>query len=727
VTTTTATPTAPARRLSFSTQILIGLFAGVALGLFIGERAGVLQVFADAYIKLLQMTVLPYVTISLITGIGTLRIEEARQLGLRVGAVLMGLWAVAIAAVFLFPLTFPSGETASFFSTTLLAEREPFDLVNLYIPSNPFNSLANNVVPAVVLFSVVLGIALITVPKKAALLDALAVANEAVAKATRFIVSLTPYGMFAIAAVAAGTLALEDIERLQVYLISYVAISLLLSLWVLPGLVAALTPVPYGKLLSGTRDALVTAFMTSSLFVVLPMLTEQTKRLLREHGAAGAHDEKLPEVIIPASFNFPHTGKLLSLSFVLFAGWFADASVPVTSYPQLAATGLLVLFGNINVAVPFLLDMFRIPADTFQLFVATSVVNARFGTLMSAVHTLAVAVLGTCAVMGLLRVNGRKLARFAVITAVLTVAVVGGARVLFTAVLARPYDKDQVLAGMQMLRDSGDARVTRPGETPEPLPDLQTSVLDRVRARRMLRVGYYPDSLPYAFFNAHGELVGFDVEMAHQLARDLGVGLELVPVPRVPGPVDAASCDVVMSGIAIMADRAMDVLYSASYQAETMAFVVPDHQRSAFATWDNVRALRKIRLGVPRAPYYIRKLRDELPDAEIVPFDAFEAMLSRKDPSIAAFVATAERGSAYTLRHPEFSVVVPQPRPLAVPLAYIIAGRDKPLAEVVNAWIDLKKKDGTIERLFAHWILGRDATPHRRRWSILDDVLRRGS
>jgi Na+/H+-dicarboxylate symporter/ABC-type amino acid transport substrate-binding protein len=724
--TTTVIPAAPARRLSFSTQILIGLFAGVALGLFIGERAGVLQVFADAYIKLLQMTVLPYVTISLITGIGTLRIGEARQLGVRVGAVLIGLWAVAIAAVFLFPLTFPSGKTASFFSTTLLEEREPFDLVNLYIPANPFNSLANNVVPAVVLFSVVLGIALITVPKKTALLDALGVANEAVAKATRFIVSLTPYGMFAIAAVAAGTLDVADIERLQVYLISYVAISLLLSLWVLPGLVAALTPVPYGALLSHTRDALVTAFMTSSLFVVLPMLTEQTKRLIREHGAT-ANDEKLPEVIIPASFNFPHTGKLLSLSFVLFAGWFADAIVPVTSYPQLAATGLLVLFGNINVAVPFLLDMFRIPADTFQLFVATSVVNARFGTLMSAVHTLAVAVLGTCAVMGLLRVNGRKLARFAVITTVLTVGVVGGARVLFTAVLARPYDKDKVLAGMQMLREGGDARVTRPGETPEPLPALQISVLDRIRARGTLRVGYYPDSLPYAFFNGRGELVGFDIEMAHQLARDLGVRLELVPVPRVPGPVDAASCDVLMSGIAIMADRAMDVLYSASYQSETMAFVVPDHRRSAFATWDNVRAMRKIRLGVPRAPYYIRKLRDELPDAEIVPFDAFEAMLSGKDPSIAAFVATAERGSAYTLRHPEFSVVVPKPRPLAVPLAYIIAGRDEPLAEVVNAWIDLKKKDGTIERLFAHWILGRDATPHRRRWSILDDVLRRGS
>ena len=65
--------------------------------------------------------------------------------------------------------------------------------------------------------------------------------------------------------------------------------SLLLSLWVLPGLVAALTPVPYRAVLSRTKDALITAFMTSSLFVVLPMLTEQTKALLNEY--AGLRDE----------------------------------------------------------------------------------------------------------------------------------------------------------------------------------------------------------------------------------------------------------------------------------------------------------------------------------------------------------------------------------------------------------------------------------------------------
>jgi hypothetical protein len=43
----------------------------------------------------------------------------------------------------------------------------------------------------------------------------------------------------------------------------------------------------------------------------------------------------------------------------------------------------------------------------------------------------------------------------------------------------------------------------------------------------------------------------------------------------------------------------------------------------------------------------------------------------------------------------------------------------------VNTWIDLKRKDGTIDELFAHWITGRNAVTRQRRWSILDDVLRR--
>jgi Na+/H+-dicarboxylate symporter len=234
------------------------------------------------------------VVVSLIAGLGALNFAQAKLLGLRVGLVLLALWAIALSAVLLFPLMFPQTETASFFSTTLLETAEPFDLVGLYIPSNPFNSLANNIVPAVVVFSVVIGIALIGVPRKQPLLDVLAVVSAAVSRATNFIVSMTPYGIFAIAAVTSGTLDLVALQRIQVYLVSYIAVSLLLSLWVLPGLVGAITPVPYRALLSVTRDALIMAFMTGSLFVVLPMLTEHTKLLLRRYASADPAADSTP-------------------------------------------------------------------------------------------------------------------------------------------------------------------------------------------------------------------------------------------------------------------------------------------------------------------------------------------------------------------------------------------------------------------------------------------------
>ena len=710
-------------RFSLSRQILIGIAAGVAAGLFFGERVAFLQAVADVYVKLLQMTVLPYVVLSLVGGFGALKAADAARLALRVGGVVLALWAVTLLGVFTLPLMFPRIDSASFFSTTLLDEGAGFDLIGLYVPDNPFHALANNIVPAVVLFSALLGVALIAVPKKAATLDIIATLGAAVQRLAKFIVALTPYGLFSIAAVTAGTFDLGQAIQLEIYLACYLTISLLLSLWVLPGLVAALTPVPHRELLVRNRDALLMAFATGSLLVVLPMLAEQTRELLKAHAPLPTEDEPLPDVIIPAVYNFPNAGKLLAIGFVLFAAWFTGAAIAPHHYPALGATGVLTLFGSVNVAVPFMLDMFRVPADTFQLFLATSVVGARFGTLLAAVHTLAIATIGTCAVAGLLRVDARRLARFTVTTLVLAAALVAGTRALVGRATERPYDKDKVLAGMQALRDRGTAQVFR--APAPPLPPATGSVLDRVRERRLLRVGYFEDSLPYVFVNGAGDLVGFDVEMAQQLARELGVGLELVPADRrlFEDGLDPSACDLVMSGTAVTATRALHVRFSAPYLDETIALMVPDHRRAEFADWDDLRAARGLRLGVPDLPYYLARIRTELPAADVVPLDSPERMFDRRDPPLDALVLTAERGSAYTLRHPEYSVVVPRPRQIKVPLAYVIAGRDAALASLVDTWIDLKRKDGTIDDLFAHWILGRNAQPKRPRWSILDDVL----
>ena len=346
---------------------------------------------------------MPYITVSIITSLGSLNPQELRTLGVRAAAVIAGLWLVGLTFAFLIPLTFPAIESASFFSSSLLAPRAEFDFVDLYVPSNPFHALANNVVPAVVLFSIVLGIALAGIEHRGRLLEVLDVMRQAISRATRFVTRLTPYGLFAIAATAAGTLDLQQLSRLQIYLVAYVLVALMVSLWVLPGLVAALTPIRARDMLRESQDSLLTAFIAGDLFIVLPGLTQASRTLLDRLDPGSAEPGRLTDVIVPASFNFPHTGKLLSLSFVLFAAWFSDVLLPVTAYPQLALAGLVSFFGSLTVAVPFLLDLFRIPADTFQLFLATGVINSRVGSLVAAVHTLTVALLATCAVTGRLQ------------------------------------------------------------------------------------------------------------------------------------------------------------------------------------------------------------------------------------------------------------------------------------------------------------------------------------
>jgi Na+/H+-dicarboxylate symporter len=108
---------------------------------------------------------------------------------------MVGIWALALTFALSIPLAFPPTLHATFFSNALVEHRPPFNFLDLYIPSNPFNSLANNVVPAVVLFAVFLGIALIGAPRKQQLLDVLSVASEMLTRATRYIVKLTPYGI----------------------------------------------------------------------------------------------------------------------------------------------------------------------------------------------------------------------------------------------------------------------------------------------------------------------------------------------------------------------------------------------------------------------------------------------------------------------------------------------------------------------------------------------------
>jgi Na+/H+-dicarboxylate symporter len=714
-------------KLSSSVKILVGLVSGVFVGLFFGEHAGVLKVVADGFVKLLQMTVLPYITLSIVTSLGTLSLDQVKTLGLRAGAVLIGLWCFALVFTFLIPLAFPSIETASFFSAALVEQRRPFNFVDLFIPSNPFYALSNNVVPAVVLFSVFLGVALIGVERKQTAIEVFNIAKEGLSRATKFVVSLTPYGIFAIAANTAGTLNLEQVARIQVYLITYVIIALLVALWVLPGLVCALTPFRYKEVLGPTRDALITAFMAGDLFIVLPILIQACKELLEEHRLVDEQTRSLPDVIVPTSFNFPHTGKLLSISFILFAGWFADAAVPVAEYPRLALTGLLTFFGSLSAAVPFLLDLFRIPADTFQLFLATGVVNSRFGALLAAVHTVAVALLGSAAIVGALRFSAARVARYLIVTIFLSAATIGGLRVAFNTVLKGSFAGAEMVYSMRPLMTGWDARVVKQADLGDSSDKAVGSVVDSIKERGMLRVGIFADRLPFVFLNGKRQLVGLDVEMAQLLARDLGAKVEFIEMEdstALPRLLAAGRLDLAMTGIPVTPERAREMLFSEPYLDETLAFIVKDYLREEFSSWANIRDLGAFPAMIPDLPYFIESVKVRAPALQLQVVGTIKEIEDGlREGTLEAVLLPAERGSVLTLLYPKYTVVVPEPGVIKIPLAYPVARRDHAFASFLNTWIELKRRDGTIDALYGHWILGKQSGKREPRWSIIRNVL----
>lgn len=707
-----------------SKWILWGLGLGVGCGLMFGEYCRFLGLVGEAYVKLLQMTVLPYITVSLMLGFGSLTSEQAKDLARKAGALLMMFWAIALVAVMLMPLTFPHWQSAAFFSSSLLEQRQEKDLLDLFIPSNPFHSLAENIVPAVVLFCILLGVALIGVKQKPELLRNLSILAEALSRVTNFVARLMPFGLFAIVASATGTLSLEELGRLHVYLLSYIAASLFLSFWVLPGLLVVTTPFGYREVVGLSRDALITAFVTGNFFIVLAVLTSHAHELFRQRRLLRETTKSYVDVIMPVAFNLPNIGKLLLLLFIPFAAWFSGSPASAGQYPALMLAGLLSFFGSTTVAVPYLLDLLKLPHDLFQLYLVSGLLTGRFATVLAAMNLLVFTLLSVALLTGVTAIRRVKLFAFIGVTVLLAAGTIGGLHFYFAKFVRNTYTMAEVVGAMHALHQPLPAR-TYPSMPPAPQHIEGKSRLDEIQERGFVRVGYLKDRMPYAFENAHGQLVGFDIEMAYDLARVLNVALEFVPVDRnrMVTQVNAGNCDVLMSGIAVTPDRAAQMSLSMSYRDETLAFLVPDQHRQEFYSRETIREKKGQRLGVLSGQYYPGRFREILPEAEWIELSSPREYLEGTRPDLDGLLFTAEAGSAWALVYPKFTVVVPQPSLVSVPLAYAVARGDQDLVDFINAWIELKLKDGTTARLNDYWILGKGAVYKVPHWSIIRNVL----
>ncbi|KZX59581.1 hypothetical protein A3709_14960 [Halioglobus sp. HI00S01] len=709
--------------MTLSGRILVGLLAGVATGLFFGEMVAWFKVVGDVFVQLLQITVLPYIVASLIAGIGHMSMAHARNLAWRGAVVLLFIWAMALALIFCAALAFPDVDTASFFGSSTPMVVEEANLLELYLPANIFYSLSNNLVPAVVLFSILVGVALITIDEKEGILKVFDAVAAAMARINQLMVQLTPLGIFAIAAAAAGTMTIDEVGRVQVYLVTYIALALLITFWIFPGLIAAMSGIPFKEVFNTFRDPLVTAFATGNQFVVLPQIAENCKELLKRHGEDSEESHSAVDILVPVSFNFPSLGKLLVLLFVLFSAWFTDTALDMGDRASLAFGGLLSLFGSINVAVPYMLNSLQIPADMFQLFLVTGIVAGRFGAMLAALHIIVISVIGSLALVGRLRVSMRSMVRYLGLSVAAMVLMIGGLRLYFAHFVPPPPPRDEVLANVSLANEWLPFTVHT--ELPEPdFTRLEGTRLDHIFDTGVLRVGYRPENLPCSFITPDGELVGFDVEMAQYLAIDLGVALEFVPFSfeELKPMLDSGQIDVAMSCIASLPDRFAMASFTRAYLELRLGFVTLDHQRQMFEDLYTLRAQGPLRVALIQTHYHEERLKHLIPEADIVRLESAEEFFIDTSHGADALVLSVEEGSAYAYRYPQYTVIEP-PVQIGYPAAYAVPKGDIETMEFLNNWIELKRMEGTIDAMYNYWMLGGAAQSREPRWSIIRNVL----
>jgi Na+/H+-dicarboxylate symporter len=714
------------RRLELSSQILIGLVMGLACGLFFGEYCGSLKVIGEAFIGLLQMTVLPYLTVAMVSNIGRLSFAQGKTLFLKGAVVLLLLWGVALLAVATTALAFPEMETGSFFSTTTLEERAAPDLVGLFIPFNVFNALVQEAVPAVVVFCIFMGLALMGIEGKQPIIDFLDVISHALMRVNSYVVKLTPIGVFAMLASTAGTITMEEFGRIQGYLIAYTLLVGVLAFWVFPSLVAALTPFTYREVLRASKTALITAFATGKVLIVLPMLIESSKELFTHRERSSPENdvtEATVDVLYPLAYPFPHAGKLVGLLFIPFSAWFLGTPLGLGDYPVFLGAGLLSYFGGPVVATPFLLELAQLPSDMMQLFLVSGIYCGRLGDLLGVMHLMTFTLITTAAVTGMFRIQVGALARGSVVTAALALVCILGTRDYLTRAFEGTYQKADVLNAMTAIDEPADFVVLESSE-PNPVPlEPGQSRLDRLLQHGVLRVGFDPQQFPFSFFNRKGDLVGFDVEMAHEFAREADARIEFVPmnVNQAKERLEAGHVDIVMSGLPATLGRAAETEISVPYMDVHAAFLVLDKDKSDFESLERVRGREKTVLAVADETISLA-LHRYLPEATIRNVTTISEFFESPEPVADALVISAEAGSAWTLIYPNYSVVIPRDLRGGVPLVYAIPRDDRTFQHFMNHWIELTRRDGTIDRLYDYWILGRQERARAPRWSVIRNV-----
>ncbi|MGH1401441.1 MAG: L-cystine transporter [Acinetobacter tandoii] len=333
---------------SLAKKVLAGLCLGVVFGLLLhvvyGTGSTVLQesvqwfnLVGKGYVKLLQMVVMPLVFVSILGAV--IKLHDAGSLGkisfISIGTLLV---TTAIAAFVGVVVTNAFGLTAAGLvqgaqeTERLNAIQTDYvgqvtdlqvpDLFLSFIPTNPFAELTGahpTSIISVVIFAVFLGIAGLNLIKADAekgqkLLAAIEIMQAWVMKLVRLIMTLSPYGVFALMTNIVANSKLADILNLGGFLVaSYIGLGIMFAVHALILLFTGVNPVQFFK---KVWPVLTFAFTSRSSAASIPLNIEaQTRRLgvpesiasfsasfgttIGQNGCAGLYPAMLAVMVAP--------------------------------------------------------------------------------------------------------------------------------------------------------------------------------------------------------------------------------------------------------------------------------------------------------------------------------------------------------------------------------------------------------------------------------------------
>ncbi|MDI9244738.1 dicarboxylate/amino acid:cation symporter [Marinobacter sp. CHS3-4] len=277
-------------------KVLVGMFLGLVVGTLLGPSVGLVEpergllignwlAFpGQLFLATIQMIVIPLVIASVVRGLAASEnLEQLRKLGFRVTsffvvttamAAAIGLWVGSVLnpGSMMEGLTLPAGEAGAGAAAPVPSVMElPQALLGL-LPGNPLDAMVEGQMLQVVIFSIIVGVALVSMPeeKSRPMLDLLDSLQQVCMTVVKWAMKLAPYAVFGLMAQLTTTIGFQAMLGMASY-VATVLIGLLLLMGVYMLILRFLVGDSPSAFLRNTRDVLLLAFSTSSSAAVMPL------------------------------------------------------------------------------------------------------------------------------------------------------------------------------------------------------------------------------------------------------------------------------------------------------------------------------------------------------------------------------------------------------------------------------------------------------------------------